>query len=44
MIRVDVAYSLITDQSKSKVLMVKNIDNSSWRWSLPGGAVERDES
>ncbi|TFE19380.1 NUDIX hydrolase [Cohnella luojiensis] len=40
--RVDVTYSLITDKSKSKVLMVKNIDRSSW--SLPGGAVERNET
>ncbi|MFT9367332.1 NUDIX hydrolase [Paenibacillus polymyxa] len=44
MIRVDVAYSLITDPTNSKVLMVRNIDDSSDRWSLPGGAVERDES
>ncbi|WP_440118952.1 NUDIX hydrolase [Paenibacillus sp. QZ-Y1] len=44
MIRVDVAYSLITDPTHSKVLMVRNIDDSSDRWSLPGGAVERDES
>jgi 8-oxo-dGTP diphosphatase len=40
--RVDVAYSLITDNSKSKVLLVKNVGNGSW--SLPGGAVEKDET
>jgi 8-oxo-dGTP diphosphatase len=40
--RVDVVYSLITDQSKSKVLAVKNTGRSSW--SLPGGAVEPNES
>jgi 8-oxo-dGTP diphosphatase len=40
--RVDVTYSLITNHSKTKVLMVKNIGNSSW--SLPGGAVEIGET
>ncbi|RUT28028.1 NUDIX hydrolase [Paenibacillus zeisoli] len=40
--RVDVVYSLITDSSNSKVLAVKNIGRSSW--SLPGGAVEPNES
>ncbi|PWV94458.1 8-oxo-dGTP diphosphatase [Paenibacillus cellulosilyticus] len=40
--RINVVYSLITDQSKTKILMVKNKDND--RWSLPGGAVEEDES
>ncbi|PWW39919.1 MULTISPECIES: NUDIX hydrolase [Paenibacillus] len=44
MIRVDVAYSLITDPTNSKILMVRNVDDSSDRWSLPGGAVEREES
>lgn len=39
--RINVVYSLITDQSKTKVLMVKNRDND--RWTLPGGAVEEDE-
>lgn len=33
--RVNVTYTLITDESKSKVLMVKNVGRSSW--SLPGG-------
>ncbi|XID94902.1 NUDIX hydrolase [Paenibacillaceae bacterium WGS1546] len=36
--RINVVYTLITDETKSKILMVKNKDNSSW--SLPGGAVE----
>ncbi|MNI52882.1 putative mutator protein MutT4 [compost metagenome] len=40
--RVDVTYSLITDNSKSKVLMVHNIDHENW--SLPGGAVEINET
>lgn len=40
--RVDVAYSLIIDETKSKVLAVKNQGNSTW--SLPGGAVEREET
>lgn len=40
--RVDVTYSLITDMTKSKVLMVKNTGRDSW--SLPGGAVEKGES
>lgn len=39
--RIDVVYSLITDASRSKVLMVQNKDNE--RWTLPGGAVERNE-
>ncbi|TVX94402.1 NUDIX hydrolase [Paenibacillus agilis] len=41
--RVDVAYSLITDETKSKVLMVQNHDHDG-RWSLPGGAVEAGET
>ncbi|MNW52730.1 putative mutator protein MutT4 [compost metagenome] len=40
--RVDVVYSLITDQLRTKVLAVKNSGRSSW--SLPGGAVELDET
>lgn len=40
--RVDVSYSLIVDDSKSKVLAVKNKGNGSW--SLPGGAVEKGET
>ncbi|MCR8845901.1 NUDIX hydrolase [Paenibacillus sp. SC116] len=43
--RVDVAYSLITDETNSKVLMVKNHDHDDdVRWSLPGGAVEPGET
>lgn len=37
--RIDVVYSFITDETKSKVLLVRNGDNND-RWSLPGGAVE----
>ncbi|MBO9597303.1 MAG: NUDIX hydrolase [Cohnella sp.] len=40
--RINVVYSLITDDAKEKILMVKNIDNG--QWSLPGGAVEGNES
>ncbi len=40
--RVDVAYVLITNEVQDKVLMVRNIHSSSW--SLPGGAVEVEES
>lgn len=40
--RINVVYSLITDSTKSKILMVKNKDNG--RWSLPGGAVEDNET
>jgi len=40
--RVDVVYSLITNDTQTKVLMVKNKDNE--RWTLPGGAVERMET
>lgn len=40
--RINVVYSLITDQTKTKVLMVNNNDNGTW--SLPGGAVEGNES
>ncbi|MEW4370720.1 NUDIX hydrolase [Paenibacillus kandeliae] len=43
MIRVNVAYSLITDATQSKVLAVCNIDPAGDRWSLPGGAVEQNE-
>ncbi|MFD0618942.1 NUDIX hydrolase [Paenibacillus sp. GCM10027629] len=39
--RINVVYSLITDPSKSKILMVKNGDNGSW--TLPGGLVEEEE-
>lgn len=40
--RIHVVYTLITDESNTKVLMVKNMDNGTW--SLPGGAVENNES
>ncbi len=40
--RIDVVYSLITNDSKSKILMVKNKDNECW--TLPGGAVEKNET
>lgn len=40
--RIDVAYSLITDKNKTKILMVKNHKNGTW--SLPGGGVEENET
>ncbi|MCG7409655.1 NUDIX hydrolase [Paenibacillus sp. ACRRX] len=40
--RVNVVYALITDESKTKILMVKNKDNGGW--TLPGGGVEDMES
>ena len=40
--RIDVAYALILNESEDAVLMVHNADNNSW--TLPGGAVEPDET
>ncbi|SFS83297.1 NUDIX hydrolase [Paenibacillus sp. 453mf] len=40
--RTNVVYSLITDETCSKVLMVQNMDDG--RWSLPGGGVEAHET
>ena len=40
--RIDVVYSLILDEQKTKILMVNNKDNG--RWTLPGGAVEIGET
>jgi len=40
--RIDVAYVLIQDEETSKVLIVYNGDSS--LWSLPGGAVEKNET
>ncbi len=40
--RINVVYSLITDDTKTKILMVKNIDNG--QWSLPGSSVEENET
>lgn len=39
--RINVVYALITDESKSKALMVNDIENG---WTFPGGKVEEDES
>ncbi|WP_394224228.1 NUDIX hydrolase [Priestia aryabhattai] len=35
--RIDVAYSLLLDKDKEKILVVLNRNNT---WSLPGGGVE----
>jgi 8-oxo-dGTP diphosphatase len=40
--KIHVVYSLITDDTRTKILMVRNADNG--QWTLPGGAVEDDES
>lgn len=40
--RIDVVYCLITNEDKTKLLMVQNKDNG--RWTLPGGAVEPGET
>ncbi|GLI07810.1 DNA mismatch repair protein MutT [Paenibacillus tyrfis] len=42
MVRVDVVYALLINEDQDKVLIVENIDHSTW--SLPGGAVESGES
>ncbi len=39
--RIDAVYALITDETDTKILMVRNVDNG--LWSLPGGAVEENE-
>ncbi len=44
MIRVDVAYTLLFDQSGEKVLMVKNKGENRSYYTLPGGAVEHGET
>jgi 8-oxo-dGTP diphosphatase len=40
--RINVVFCLITNEPKTKVLMVKNAKNETW--SLPGGAVEENET
>lgn len=40
--RINVVYSVITNEQETKVLMVKNKDNNTW--TLPGGKVEDEES
>ncbi|WP_227793550.1 NUDIX hydrolase [Paenibacillus guangzhouensis] len=40
--RINIVYSLMTNETKSKILMVKNDDNG--KWTLPGGLVEEGES
>ncbi|WP_379138338.1 NUDIX domain-containing protein [Paenibacillus sp. sgz500958] len=42
--RIDVAAALIYDESREKVLMVRNQTGDSSYWSLPGGAVESGET
>lgn len=39
--RVDVAYTLLFNENSNRVLMVLNKNNT---WSLPGGAVEVEET
>ncbi|HET7628240.1 MAG TPA: NUDIX hydrolase [Bacillales bacterium] len=40
--KIRVAYTLITNPEKTKILMVKNKDNGNW--TLPGGEVEDGET
>ncbi|WP_202079805.1 NUDIX domain-containing protein [Caldalkalibacillus salinus] len=40
--RIDVVYTLLTDETKTKLLMVKNKGRD--EWTLPGGAVEIGET
>ena len=42
MIRVDVVYTLLYNESDDRVLMVQNKKHDNW--SLPGGAVEEGET
>jgi len=42
--RVDVACALVYDRSIHKILMVKNNRRDSSYWSIPGGAVEANET
>lgn len=42
--RVDVASALIFDNSKEKVLLVRNKKGETSYWSPPGGAVEKGET
>ncbi|MFC4619241.1 NUDIX domain-containing protein [Camelliibacillus cellulosilyticus] len=42
--RIDVAYVLIYDEEKRKVLMVSNRRGEKSEWSLPGGEREAGES
>ncbi|TQR15546.1 NUDIX hydrolase [Psychrobacillus soli] len=42
--RVDVAYVLLFDELKQKVLMVKNKGTGASYYTLPGGAVEKGET
>ncbi|WP_335868979.1 NUDIX hydrolase [Bacillus sp. 2205SS5-2] len=42
--RVDVASTFILDESRTKVLIVKNVRGESFDYSLPGGAVEVGET
>ncbi len=42
--RVDVACALIYDESREKIVMVRNKKGESSYWSVPGGAVEEGET
>ncbi|WP_404470513.1 NUDIX hydrolase [Sutcliffiella horikoshii] len=42
--RADVAYVLLLDEAKEKVLIVKNIGEIGSYYTLPGGAVEEGET
>lgn len=40
--RVDVVYTLLVNEDRTKILMVKNHGRDTW--TLPGGAVEQNET
>lgn len=40
--RVDVVYTLLVNEDRTKILMVKNQGRDTW--TLPGGAVEQNET
>ncbi|MFC0189379.1 NUDIX hydrolase [Fictibacillus aquaticus] len=42
--RVDVAYTVLVDETSEKVLMVKNRGEDGSYFTLPGGAVEKGET
>jgi 8-oxo-dGTP diphosphatase len=42
--RVDVAYTVLFDEKREKVLMVKNFGEEGSYFTLPGGAVEEGET
>lgn len=42
--KVEIASAMIWDEAREKVLMVKNENHGEQYWSMPGGAVEANET